>query len=152
MVTSQAATAEEYVAALPPDRRASIEAVRRVILEHLPDGYREGLQYGMLGYYVPLDRLPDTYNGQPLSYVALANQKHHMSLYLNSVYGDAQAEGRLRDAFSAAGKKLDMGKGCVRFKTRDDLPADVIAEVIGAMTPADSIAVYEAARANPGAC
>ena len=150
MVTSQAATAEEYVAALPPDRRASIEAVRRVILEHLPDGYREGMQYGMLGYYVPLDRLPDTYNGQPLSYVALANQKHHMSLYLNSVYGDAQAEGRLRDAFAAAGKKLDMGKSCVRFRSLDDLPLDAIGAEIGRASVEEFIARYRAARAGVG--
>ena len=84
MVQSKATTVEDYLAELPDDRRDAIEEVRDVILANLPDGYEEGMQYGMIGYYIPLDRYPETYNGQPLGYIALANQKRHMAVYLMS--------------------------------------------------------------------
>jgi hypothetical protein len=145
-VQSDATTAEEYLAELPDDRRETVEAVRRLILEHLPAGYEETVQFGMLSYVVPLERYPDTYNGQALGYVALANQKQYVSLYLMGAYGDA--EERFRTAFEATGKKLDMGKSCVRFKRVDDLALDVVASEIGRVPVEDFLAQYEAARAG----
>jgi hypothetical protein len=130
MVSSSPQTPDEYIAALPPDRREAISAVREVIRRNLPDGYEEGMAYGMIGYYVPLERFPDTYNGQPLGLAALASQKNHMSLYLNSVYGDPQTERWFKDRYAQTGKKLDMGKSCVRFRKLDDLPLDVVGETI----------------------
>jgi hypothetical protein len=147
MASSKAATVEEYLRELPEERRAVIAAVRDVVLRNLPDGYTETMAFGMIGYGIPLERYPDTYNKQPLSYAALAAQKNYYALYLMTPYVDGQ-EQQLRDAFAAAGKKLDMGKSCVRFKTLDDLPLDVIGRVIAATPPDDFIARYEAARAK----
>ncbi len=146
---SSATTVTQYLAELPEDRRAEIQRVRDVILKNLPDDYHELMQYGMIGYAVPLERFPVTYNGEPLGYVALAAQKRYCSLYLNNVYGDPETETWFAERFRASGKKLDMGKSCVHFKRADDLPLDLIAETI-ARTPAeDFIALYEAARARP---
>lgn len=130
MATSDARTPEEYLAQLPPDRHDAIARVLRVVRDNLPDGYVEGMQYGMIAWYVPLDRLPDTYNGQPLGMAALANQKHYMSLYLTAVYADPEMEAWFRSAYAAGGHRLDMGKSCVRFRSLDDLPLDVIGEAI----------------------
>jgi cell division septation protein DedD len=146
MPRSPAATVDAYLASLPEDRRAAIAAVRAVINANLPDGYREGMQFGMIGWCVPLARFPDTYNGQPLGLAALASQKQYMALYLMSVYGDRELETWFRDAFAAAGKQLDMGKSCVRFKTLDALPLDVIGQTI-AKVPVDAyLAKYAAAK------
>ena len=140
-------TVEEYLAGLPDDRAGQISKLRELILRHLPKGYAEVIDFGMISYVIPLDTYPDTYNGHPLMYAALASQKRHMSLYLMNVYGD---EGTLRwftEGFAAAGKKLDMGKACVRFKKLDDLPLDLIGEVIARTPVADYIVGYESARA-----
>ncbi len=146
MDTSKATTVEAYLDELPPDRRAAVEAVRNVILENLPAGYREGMEYGMIGYFVPLETFPDTYNKQPLGLAALAAQKNYFSLYLNNVYQDRDAADWFKDAYRASGKKLDMGKSCVRFKRLEDLPLDVIAEAVR-RTPVDEfIEQYKAAR------
>jgi hypothetical protein len=146
MVTSTASTVEEYLASLPLDRRAVIAAVREVVLRNLPAGYREAMNWGMISYEIPLETYPNTYHGRPLSYVALAAQKHHFSLYLMAVYGDLEEEARLRDGFAQAGKKLDMGKSCVRFRQLDDLPLDVIGETIAETPPDRLIALYERSR------
>jgi hypothetical protein len=148
MATSNATTPEEMIAALPPDRREAMAKVREVIQANLPAGYEEGIQFGMIGWYVPLERFPDTYNKQPLGLAALGNQKNYMALYLNNVYGDPETDRWFRDRFAASGKKLDMGKSCLRFKTLDDLPLDVIAETI-ARTPVDKyIEGYESVRGS----
>ena len=143
MVTSRAATVREYLAELPPDQRKTVAAVRKLIRAHLPRGFAETMQHGMIGYCVPLSRHADTYNGQPLCYAALAAQKNYLSLYLMNVYGDRATERWFADAFRKAGKKLDMGKSCVRFKSLDDLPLDVIGQAIARTTVDDFIAVYE---------
>ena len=148
MARSAARTVDEYLAELPEDRRRVVSDVRKVILQHLPHGYVETMNWGMISYELPLSRYPDTYNGQPLSYVAFAAQKHGYSLYLHAVYQDPALEQRLRSAFDAAGKRLDMGKSCVRFKRVEDLPADAIGDIIAAV-PADAfIAQYERAQAR----
>lgn len=132
-MTSTAKTVDEYLASLPADRRLAIDAVRGVILSNLPEGYAECMQYGMLAYVVPHSLYPAGYHCDPskaLQYAALASQKNYMALYLMTVYGDPATEQWFRKAFAAAGKKLDMGKSCVRFKKLDDLPLEVIGQVI----------------------
>jgi hypothetical protein len=146
MVDKRAATVKEYLAWLPEDRRKVISKVRSVIRKHLPKGYEEKVTYGVISYQVPLKTLPDTYNGQPLCYAALAAQKNHNALYLMGAYGDAKQRAELEQAFKTAGKKLDMGKACVRFKSADDLPLPAIGKLIAAVPPAKYIATYEASR------
>ena len=133
---SDAKTPEEYLSELEPKRREAISAVRDVILENLPDGYEEVMQYGMLSYVVPLSEFADTYNGQPLMYIALASQKQYMSLYLTTVYADPALSDWFKQRYLATGKKLNMGKSCVRFRKLEDLPLDLVAEVT-ALTPLD---------------
>jgi uncharacterized protein YdhG (YjbR/CyaY superfamily) len=145
MQNKVASTPEEYIAALPADRRAPITAVRSMVKKHLPNGYAEFVNYGMLNYGIPLTKLPKP-DGQPLCYVALAAQKNYCSLYLMSVYGDKRHEKKLRDAFDAAGKKLDMGKSCIRFQTADDLPLEAVGEIIGSVSSEKWIEIFEASR------
>jgi hypothetical protein len=146
MVSSTATTVTKYLASLPADRRAAISRVRDTINANLPAGYAEGMFFGMIGWYIPLERYPDTYNGQPIGPAALASQKNYMALYLTSVYGDPELERWFKQAYAASGKKLDMGKSCVRFKTLDALPLDVVAETIRRVPVDAFIAKYEAAR------
>jgi hypothetical protein len=146
MQNKTAKSADEYLDDLPADRRNAIAAVRAVVRKNLPKGYSEFVSWGMINYGVPLSRFPNTGNGQPLCYAALAAQKNYCSLYLMSVYGDKKQEARLRDGFKAAGKKLDMGKSCVRFKTPDDLPLDVVGELIAAVPAEQWIEIYERSR------
>ena len=148
MVRSTAQTVDQYLDELEPERRDAVEAVRRVVNDNLPEGYEESMNFGMIYYGIPLERYPKTYNGEPLMYSALASQKNYMSLYLTNVYGDPAIEEEFKARYKATGKKLDMGKSCVRFKTVDDLPLDLIAETI-AKTPVDEfISIYEKARAG----
>ncbi|MEP7345233.1 MAG: DUF1801 domain-containing protein [Gemmatimonadaceae bacterium] len=133
MPRSSAPTVAAYLAELPPDRRKVIAAVRKVIRANLPKGYQEGMGFGMIGYVVPLRRYPDTYNQQPLVYAGLAAQKNAYSLYLMCAYAETPVGKTLRDGFRAAGKKLDMGKACIRFRSLDDLPLDVIATAVAAV-------------------
>ena len=146
MASSNASTAEQYLAELAEDRRPLVDAVRSTILEHLPDGFEEAMTYRMIGYVVPLERFPDTYNGQPLGVVALANQKNHVAVYLMGVYADEAQRAWFATAWEAAGKKLDMGKACVRFKKLDDVAFDVLGEAVARVTPEDLIAAHEAAH------
>jgi Domain of unknown function (DU1801) len=143
---SDAQSVEAYLAELPEDRRVVAEAVRAVILANLPAGFEEGMQYGMIGYYVPLERYPVTYNGQPLGVAALASQKRHLSLYLMGIYGDDGEATWFRERWAETGKKLDMGKSCVRFRRLDDLALDVVGEAIARTSVDDFIAGYERSR------
>ena len=130
---SSAKTVDEYLAALPENRRAAISAVRKVILANLPEGYEECMSYGMIGYVVPHRIYPAGYHCDPklpLPYANLGSQKNHMALYLMSVYGDPATEKWFRNTWEATGKKLDMGKSCVRFRTLDDVSLDVIGKII----------------------
>ena len=143
---SGADSVQAYLAELPDDRREIVEAVRSVVLENLPAGFEEGMQYGMIGYYVPLERYPVTYNGQPLGIAALASQKRHLSLYLMGIYGDDGESSWFRGRWAETGKKLDMGKSCVRFRRLDDLALDVVGEAIARTSVEDFIGVYEHSR------
>lgn len=145
---SKATTVAAYLAELPDDRRTAIEAVRKLILKNLDRGYEERMQYGMIGYCVPHSIYPAGYHTDPkqaLPYVCLASQKNHMSLYMMPLYEDGENLARFEAAFKQAGKKLDMGKSCVRFKKVDDLALEAIAEVIRATPVKKYIAWYEAA-------
>jgi Domain of unknown function (DU1801) len=130
---SAARTVSEYLRELPEDRKAVVTAVRNVILANLPEGYEECIQCGMIAYVVPHRLYPAGYHcnpEQPLQYAALGSQKNYLTLHLMTVYGDPATAEWLRQAFQAAGKKLDMGKACIRFKKLEDLPLDVIGQVI----------------------
>ena len=143
MDAKKPATVAEYLASLPDDRRKVIAAVRRVIRKHLPAGYRESIGWGMICYSVPLSECPDTYNCQPLGYAALGAQKNYYSLHLMMVYGDAARAKALKDAFTRAGKKLDMGKACLRFRTLEALPLEVVGEAIAKVPLAEYVARYK---------
>jgi len=149
---SKATTVDEYLAELPHDRRGAISAVRRVILDNLDKGFEEGMQYGMIGYYVPHKIFPPGYHcdpRQPLGYVALASQKQYMSLYLPLYVGPGAGPLMMwfEDAWAKAGKKLDMGKCCVRFKRLEDVPLGVVAEVLRRLPLKTYIAKHEASLA-----
>jgi uncharacterized protein YdhG (YjbR/CyaY superfamily) len=146
MVKSEASTVHAYLAQLPPERRDVVERVRELILQHLPEGYVETMNWGMISYEIPLEHYPDTYNGKPLNYLAFAAQKNNYSLYMNNVYQDPALMAKLEQGFADAGLKMNMGKSCLRFTRLDKIPLDVIGEVI-ASTPLDAfIAQYEASR------
>ena len=140
---SDAATVEEYLAALPDDRRQAITAVRDVIRTNLPAGIVESMNWGMIVYEVPLDVVPDTYNGQPLAFAGLASQKNYMSVYLMAIYGSEDLRVRFEEDYAASGRKPDMGKSCVRFKRLDDLPLDVIGRAIKACSMEQYIEAYD---------
>lgn len=142
---SKATTVDLYLAELPADRRASIHAVRQVILSNLDRGYEEGMQYGMIGYYVPHSLYPPGYHcdaKQPLPFVCLASQKNYLSLYMMSVYGDSELAKWFQAAWKKTGKKLDMGKSCIRFTRPEDLALDVIGEAIRRQPVAKHIECY----------
>ena len=146
MTNNKPMTVQEYLQNLPEERRAVVSEMRELILQHLPEGYRETFNWGMLSYEIPLERYPKTYNGQPLGYLALAAQKNYYSLHLMGVYGDPAQEAWLREEFRKAGKKLDMGKACLRFKKLEDLPLETIGQVIARTPPGKYIERYEASR------
>ncbi|HTR51642.1 MAG TPA: DUF1801 domain-containing protein [Kofleriaceae bacterium] len=140
-------TVDDYIDSLPDDRRHAIRTVREVVNSKLPAGYEEGIVYNMISWFVPFTRLAETYNDQPLCLASLGSQKGHMALYMMSVYGDAKLRAWFEKAYKASGKKLDMGKSCVRFKQLEDLPLGVIGDAI-AKVPVDAyIAAYHATRA-----
>ena len=144
MVSSSASTVREYLAALPKERREVVSAVRDLVQRHLPAGYRETMNWGMITWELPLATYPDTYNGQPLCYVGLAAQKSHNALYLTGVYQDPEQEKWLKKACRDAGKKLDMGKSCLRFRSLEDLPLEAIGRIVAWTSPEKHIARYEA--------
>jgi hypothetical protein len=143
---SKATTVRQYLAELSADRRAAIEAVRAVVRQNLDADYEEGMQYGMIGYYLPHRVYPPGYHcdpKQPLPFAALASQKNYLSVYLACVYGDSEHERWFRAAWARSGKKLDMGKCCIRFKKIEDLALDVIGEAIRRLPARKYITYYE---------
>ncbi len=130
---SSASTVEEYLTELPEERREAIEAVRQVILENLPEGYQEVMNWGMITYQVPLETYPDTYNKKPLMYAALAAQKNYMAVYLTAIYMDEKTSREFEAAYRATGKRYDVGKSCVRFRKLEDLALESIGESIASL-------------------
>ena len=127
---SNASTVAQYLSELPADRREAVEAVRQTILENLPAGYEEVMNWGMITYQVSLETYPDTYNGKPLMYAALTSQKNHMAVYLTGIYTDDEERQKFEDAYRATGKRYDVGKSCVRFRKLEDLSLELIGESI----------------------
>jgi uncharacterized protein YdhG (YjbR/CyaY superfamily) len=146
-------TVAQYLAALPADRRAALTAVRKTINDNLPKGYEEGIQFGMIGWYVPLSLYPAGYGENkkvPLPLVALASQKSGMVLHFLCFYGHPTLSTWFVSEYKKTGKKLDMGKGCVRFNKLDDLALDVVGRTIARVPVEEHIATYKAARALLG--
>ncbi len=132
-----AASVEEYLDQLPADRRAALEALRAVFRENLDSDYEEGIQYGMIGYYIPHRIYAAGYHcdpSQPLCFASLGSQRNHMALYLMCVYMDSPTADKFKDNYAKTGKKLDMGKACIRFKRAEDLALDVIGQTIASVT------------------
>jgi len=150
---SKAKTVAEYLASLPADRREAITKVRDVMLRNMDRGYREHMSYGMIGYSVPHELYPAGYHcdpKQPLPFAGLASQKNHMSIYLMGIYSDGKdhMSNWFREAWRDTGKKLDMGKCCIRFKKLDDLALDLIGEAIRRLPVKKFVEYYEAAMAQ----
>ena len=148
-----ASTVAEYLAALPADRRAALAAVRKVINENLPDGYEEGIQFGMIGWYVPLSLYPAGYSDNPkvpLPLISVASQKSGMVLHCIALYMNPALSTWFVSEYNKTGKKLDMGKGCVRFNKLEDLALDVVGRTIARLRVDEHMANYRAARALTG--
>ena len=126
---SNASTVEKYLKELPDDRKEAISIVRKTILNNLPEGYDEVINWGHITYEVPLDTCSDTYNGKPL----MASQKNIMSVYLMGCYMDPDVQNKFEKAYVASGKRFDAGKSCIRFKKVDDLPLDILGDTIASM-------------------
>jgi hypothetical protein len=144
--TSDLHDADQYVANLPDDRREMVSSIRKTILENLADGFEEVIDYGMITYVIPLERFPDTYNDKPLMYAALASQKRYVSLYLMGVYADPETEQWFEEAYRQTGKRLDMGKSCVRFRNLENVPLDVVGAAIARHSTETFIEVYQRQR------
>ena len=144
---SKATSVDQYLKEIPADRRNDINAIRGVLKTHLPEGYEETMQYGMIGYVVPHRLYPAGYHCDPklpLPFMALASQKASISLYHMGLYADAALMAWFQTAHAKASpRKLDMGKSCVRYKKPEDMPLDLLAELAGRMTVADWVALYE---------
>lgn len=150
-MTSTATTIEEYLAELPEDRREAISAVRDVVLKNLPKGYEEGMQYGMIGYYVPHSIYPPGYHcdsEQPLPFAHIASQKNHMAVYLMCIYGDKEQEQWFVEEYKKTGKRLDMGKSCIRFRKLENLPLELIGKAVKRVPVKKFVANYESVLAN----
>ena len=146
MVSSSAASVQEYLNDLSPEAREIITTMRNLILINLPEGYVETMNWGMICYEVPLSIYPNTYNKKPLMFAALAAQKNHYALYLSGVYQNPRKAEIFQEGFVAAGKKLDMGKSCIRFRRLDQLALPVIAHAIANTPLEDFITQYEAVK------
>lgn len=143
MVSSKVKTVSEYLKSLPPERAKVIRAVRKVIVDNLPKGYEETMNWGMISYEIPLKTYPITYNKQPLSYAGLAAQKNNYSLYLMGLYWNKEQEEWFVNEFKKRKLKLNSGKSCIRFNKLDDLPLDVIGKTIGKISVYEYIKHYE---------
>jgi hypothetical protein len=153
MVQSKATTVARYLKELPADRREALEVLRRVVLDNIDADIEERMSYGMIGYHVSKKAYPDGYHcdpSMPLPYAGLASQKSSISLYMMGLYMDPDDVGWFQRAWKATGKKLDMGKSCVRFKRIEDVPLDVVAQAIRRMPSARYIATYEATLKGGG--
>ena len=144
---SEAATVNDYLNSLPDDRKKAISAVRKVILKNLPKGIEEVMNWGMISYQIPFSIYPVTYNKQPLMFAALGSQKNYMVLHLLCIYMGEGLRAKFEADYKAAGKKLDAGQGCIRFKKLEDLPLDLIGKMIGSITVNKFIALFEKGQA-----
>ena len=148
-MTSKATTPEQYIVEAPEERQAYLNQLRLVINTNLPKGFEEGMQYGMIGYYVPHSIYPDGYHcntKEPLPFMSFASQKNSVNLYHSGIY----AVPEIYDWFVAefpkhSKRKLDMGKSCVRFKKVDNIPLKLIGELCKKLSVKEWIEIYEKA-------
>jgi len=147
-MTAIPADVEQYLDAVEPERGRTLRAVFDVVDAAVPEGYVLGIHWGMPTWVVPLETYPDTYNGKPLGYVALAAQKRHLALYLMALYSDSDEDRRFREAWTATGRRLDMGKSCLRFRTLEDLDLDLVRETVAAFDVDDFLGIYERVRSR----
>ena len=145
---SEASTVQQYLDELDDAQRAEIEPVYRAVHDAMPEGYDEGMAWGMITWSVPLADFPDTYNGEPLCYVSLAAQKRHNALYLMGLYSDSAQAAEFRDRWTEDGRRLDMGKSCLRFRRADDLRLDLVTDAVAATPPETMMALHERAHAE----
>ena len=139
-------TPKEYLDSLPEDRRKALRKVRAAVNKGLPKGYKEGIQYGMIGWFVPHRVYPDGYHcdpKQPVPFAGMASQKNYMSLYLMCIYSDDKQRTWFEKEWAKTGKKLSMGKSCVRFKKVEDIPLDLITRAVARVPVEKFIAEYE---------
>lgn len=144
----EAADIDDYFQQLPPDRLDAMMRLRAVILENLPDGFQEQLQYKMPGWVVPHSLYPDGYHcnpKDPLPFASIASQKNYVALYHMGLYANEELLAWFREEYAKrVPTKLDMGKSCIRFKKLDQIPYDLVGELMGKITPEDWVATYEA--------
>jgi hypothetical protein len=151
--TARPATVAAYLASLTPKKRAVIEEARAFVHRHIPKGYAEFMNWGVINWGIRLEEFSDTHNRQPLCYVGLGAKKSYNSLYLMGAYDGSNgkyttpfSEKLLVDAFRKAGKRLDMGKCCLHFRELDDLELTSVAKVIAMSTPKEYLAYYKRAK------
>ena len=146
-MTSKATNPEEYIAQLPEERKAPITKLDALIKKHMPKGLEAGMSYGMLGYYVPKSIYPDGYHCKPfppLPFINLASQKNFIALYHSGMYAKKELYDWFVEEYPKHCKyKLDMGKSCVRFKKMEDIPYDLIEQLLGKMSVDEWIEIYE---------
>ena len=144
-----ASTVTEYLAALPADRREALNEVRRGINRALPPGYKEGIQFGMISWFVPLSTYPDGYGGDKkvaLPLISLASQKNYMALHMVCFYGQPALREWFTVQYAKSGKRLDMDQGCLRFKTLPELALDVVERTVARLPVEEFTAGYQAMR------
>ena len=148
------ASPKAYLDSLPDERRRAVSAIRATIRKNLNPGFKEGIQYGMIGYFVPHSVYPDGYHcdpSQPLPFASVGSQKNHIGIYLFCLYSDPGEMERFVREWEATGKRLDMGKSCVRVKKLEDVPLDVLGRAIKRATVKKFVAAYEAGLSGTGA-
>jgi Domain of unknown function (DU1801) len=148
---SDAKTVDAYIAQLPPERQAAINAVRKIIKANLDPAFEEGMLYGMIGYFVPHSLFPAGYHcdpSKPLCFAGMASQKNHLSVYVMTLYGDTKHLELFKQDWAKSGKKLDMGKCCIRFKKVEDLDLIALGKAVGRVRAREYIASYEQSRSE----
>lgn len=148
MVSSSATSVEQYLAELDPGRSNDVSRLRELCRKHLPSVLEERMNWGMIAYEVPFSIVEKTYNNQPLLFAAIASQKQYISLYLMSIYAFDEAREQFENDWQASGKKLNVGKACIRLANLDAAPLDVIERALGQVTVEEYVARYLEVRAS----
>lgn len=147
-----ASSPADYISQVPEERQTALKKLRKTIKDNLPEGFEEGIQYGMIGYYVPHSKYPDGYHCNPkipLPFMSIASQKNFVALYHSGLYANETINSWFVKEYPKHAKtKLDMGKSCVRFKKIEDIPYDLIAELCKKISMEDYIEIYELAIKN----
>jgi hypothetical protein len=150
MTSSKASTVEAYLKEIPEDKRPAMLALRKTITKNLPAGFKEIMQYGMIGYVIPHSLYPDGYHTdpkEPLPFISLAAQKNHIAVYHMGIYADPALLQWFQESYAKQSKtKLDMGKSCIRFKNPTQIPVDLIGELASRMSPQTWIDLYEKSK------